>query len=65
VLREQNGGVSRWIWGIAIAVIAAFYVLFIAGLAIGVGRFARARAAPAPPPPPVSVGPGRRERAIA
>lgn len=41
VLREQKGDVGAWIWGIAIAIIGAFYVLFVAGLALGVARSAR------------------------
>lgn len=42
VLREQKGDVGAWIWGVAISVIAGFYLLFIAGLAFGVARSARA-----------------------
>ncbi len=41
VLREQNEQVGTWIWGIAIAVIGAFYVLFVAAISVGVARSAR------------------------
>ena len=41
VLREQNEQVGTWIWGIAIAVIAGFYVLFLTAMSVGVARSAR------------------------
>ncbi len=48
VLREEKGGVSRWLWAVAISLIGAVYVLFVTALALGVARLARRGAAAGP-----------------
>jgi hypothetical protein len=51
VLRETKGDVAGWVWALGIGLTAAIWGLFIAGLALGLGRMGR-RAAPRPAPRP-------------
>jgi hypothetical protein len=46
--REQKRDVPGWLWATAAAVVLACYATFFAGLAVGVGRFARREAITAP-----------------
>ncbi len=62
VLREQKHDVPGWMWTAAIALIAAFYVLYIAGIALGVARFARRDPRPAAGWERVPVAPSSRIR---
>ena len=48
MLREQSADRAAWLWMTAIGVIFAFYALFVAGVALGVGRLGRRGAKPAP-----------------
>ena len=50
VLRETKGEVADWLWGAAIGLIAVLYALFIAGIAVGVGRISRTEAGSTPRP---------------
>jgi hypothetical protein len=47
VLRETKGNVAGWIWGIAISLTALLWGLFVAGLALGLGRLGRRERRPA------------------
>lgn len=49
VLRETKGDVPGWVWALGIGLTAALWGLFIAGLALGLGRLGR-HAAPAAVP---------------
>jgi hypothetical protein len=58
VLRETKGDVARWVWGAAIGLSALIWGLFVAGLALGLGRLGRRRAdrpGPMSPVPPVAT----------
>ncbi len=54
VLRETKGEVADWVWGVAIGVIALFYVAFITGVSCGVARLTRRRDDDEQPRGPVS-----------
>jgi hypothetical protein len=41
VLRETKGDVPGWLWGVATGLTALVWGLFVAGLALGLGRLAR------------------------
>jgi hypothetical protein len=41
VLRETKGDVAGWVWAVGIALTALLWGLFVAGLALGLGRLAR------------------------
>jgi hypothetical protein len=50
MLREQSADRAAWLWMTAMGVIFAFYALFVAGVALGVGRQGRRGAKPASVP---------------
>lgn len=60
VLRESKGDVAGWLWAAAIAVIALFYLLFIAAISVGVARMTRRGSAPVKAR---AAGPVRTQRA--
>jgi hypothetical protein len=55
VLRETKGNVAGWVWTVAIGLTAIFWSLFVAGLALGLGRIGR-RATPGAPRPRPRAG---------
>jgi hypothetical protein len=50
VLRETKGDVPGWGWALGIGLTALLWGLFVAGLALGLGRIARRAPAPFPAP---------------
>jgi hypothetical protein len=51
-LRETKGDVAGWIWALGLGLTAVLWGLFIAGLALGLGRMARRGRGSATPPQP-------------